>query len=91
MIFTDDNPRMLKTVNPNSGDNPVFLSNHSQHGFNIRHFYFAWKNNEFAATKKGIAIRSEDAPILVAEIVQFMNDCEILPGVTFELVSHETG
>lgn len=89
MKFTNDTPRMLNSVQPAiHSHGPVFISNHDQFGFNIRHFYQDWSSGEWKATKKGVAVAPEDAPLLVAELVAFMNEVEIVPGVTYELVAH---
>ena len=86
MRFTDDEPRMLQDINPaipSSG--PVFLSNHSELGFNVRHFYQHWQSGQWRATKKGIAVIPADAIPLVKEMVAFINEIEIYPGRRFEL------
>jgi len=87
MRFTDDEPRMLQDINPaipSSG--PVFLSNHSQLGFNVRHFYQHWQTGQWRATKKGIAINPADAIPLVREMVAFINEIEIYPGRRYRLI-----
>ncbi len=93
MRFTDDEPRMLQNISPtipNAG--PVFLSLHSQLGFNVRHFYQHWQTGEWRATKKGIAINPADAEPLVLEMVNFINEVEIYPGRKLRLtwVTEET-
>ena len=93
MKFTDDEPRMLQDINPALPSyGPVFLSNHSQLGFNVRHFYQHWQSGQWRATKKGIAINPADAEPLVQEMVAFINEVEIYPGRKLRLtwVTEET-
>ncbi len=87
MRHTDDEPRMLQNITPTvPSSGPVFLSNHSQLGFNVRHFYQHWQSGEWRATKKGIAIVPADAIPLVKEMIEFINEIEIYPGRRYKLV-----
>ncbi len=92
MKYTDDNPTILPHINPAiASSGPVFLSLHSQLGFNVRHFYQHWQTGEWRATKKGIAIDPADAITLVKDMIAFINEVEIYPGRHFNVieVTHE--
>jgi hypothetical protein len=88
MKFTDDSPRMLKTVTPaNVKDGPVFISNHSTYGFNLRHFYWNWQNEQFQASKKGISIEPGSVENMMEAIVDFVNEADIVRNRRFQLIS----
>jgi hypothetical protein len=90
MKFTDDNPEILEDIRP-VGKNlgPVALSNHSQFGFNIRHFYLDWQTKEYKATQKGVAIVPADLEIFLAELETFINVNDILNGRAVTIVVDE--
>ncbi len=91
MNYTDDEPTMLPDITPSSPSaGPIFLSLHSQFGFNVRHFYQHWQSGEFKATKKGIAIDPADAIPLVKEMLNFINEVEIYPGRRYRLAVEDS-
>lgn len=88
MKFTDDSPKMLKTVAPvNAKDGPVFISNHSVYGFNLRHFYWNWQAEEFRASKKGISIEQGSVVQLMQAMVDFVNETDIVQNTRFQLIA----
>lgn len=87
MLYTDDDPRMLKEVAPmGERDGPIFISNHSKYGFNIRHFYWDWKAEEFKSSRKGVRITPTSVEPLLHALVDFVNEADIIPGRRFELI-----
>lgn len=90
MKFTDDAPVRLQDVRVVvKRQGPIHVSNHSAHGFNVRHFYYDWETETFKAGRSGIAIEPSDAGILIQSLVDFVNENDILPGQELTLTITE--
>lgn len=81
MKFTNDTPKILEDVRPTSKrEGPIALSNHSEFGFNIRHFYLDWRTGQFNATRKGVSFMPADLPIFLTALETFINDNDVITG-----------
>ena len=90
MNFTDDKPMILEDVRPVSKrEGPVALSNHSQFGFNIRHFYMDWKTHKYSATRKGVSFMPADLPIFLRALAEFINANNIIHDKTVTITIEE--
>lgn len=92
MKFTDNNPKILEDVRPTSKrEGPIAISNHSEFGFNIRHFYLDWRTQQFTATRKGVAFVPADVPVFLEALVEFINENDVLNGrtVTVTIGGHD--